>query len=182
VRIRLSKDLSITTGDGKVFTPEWINAQKEVSWQVAQFNFPEVKGTFVDRREENGSKYTLEIFFQGSDHLAEMKDFLNSANDPRFWTIIHPIYDTLIVQPLSIKIDNKKYNVSRLIIPIVETIIDINPKTEVIIEDKIEEETELINVANSIKYANDVTPSSSDKKHNDSDIRRHVHEWEFADY
>jgi len=160
---RVKTDLIIQTGDGKKFTPDWINAKVVVPWQIAEFEYPEVQGTQVDRREQKGSRFNLEIFFQGDDHLDRMKEFVFSAKDKRYWTISHPLYDILTVQPVSMSIDNSKYNVSKITIPLIQTIVDIYPKVEIIIEDKVEEDSDLINEANAVKFDSNVTPSSSDK-------------------
>jgi hypothetical protein len=160
---QVNTEMVIQTGDGKQFTPKWMNAKVAVEYNTAQYNFPNVKGTLVDRREMKGSKFTLEIFFQGDNHLSQMKDFVLSAADPRFWIISHPYYDILTVQPLSLDINNDKYNVSKITIPVIQTITDVYPQVIVIIEDKVEEDAEAISVANGVNFVNNVMPSSRDK-------------------
>jgi uncharacterized membrane protein len=160
---KVKNKMVIQTGDGKQFTPEWINAKVVVDYNTAEFNFPGVHGTLVSRSEQKGSKFSLEFYFQGDDHLEQMKDFVRSAQDKRFWTISHPLYDLLTVQPTSLNIDNSKYNVSKIIASVIHTITDVNPKVLVIIKDTVELETEEINQKSAERFANDVTPSSSDK-------------------
>ena len=137
--------LTIITGDGKEYQPHWLNASVVVPYNVTEFNFPEVKGTYVDRREQLGSKFSLEIYFQGADHLEEMKAFVKSAEDRRPWVIIHPFYDILNVQPAALNIDNSDYNVSKISITATQTIERTYPVTIIIPIDKIDEDIQFIN-------------------------------------
>lgn len=137
--------LAIITGDGKRYEPHWLNASVVVPYNIAEFNFPNVAGTYVDRREQLGSKFSLEIYFQGEDHLDVMKDFVVSAKDRRPWLIIHPFYDILNVQPSALNIDNSEYNISKITITATQTIEKKYPVTLVIPVDKIDEDIQFIN-------------------------------------
>jgi len=159
---QVNKDFEITTGDGRKYIPEWMNANKNTSFNTKEFNFPGVPGTLVDRREPKGSKFELEIFFQGEDHLDVAQAFDISSKDKRFWTISHPLYGILNVQPSSLLFDNTKHNVSKITGVVTETITEINPKAIVIPEDKIEEDTEFANDQMASSFENNVTPTSTD--------------------
>ena len=67
-------------------------------------------GSLLDRREIKGTRFNLEIYFQGADHLDLSDDFIESAKDKRFWTLTHPFYGKMFVQPLSMGVDNKLDN------------------------------------------------------------------------
>lgn len=125
---KIQKELVITTGDGKKYSPQWLNATKEKEYNVAQFEFPNVSGTLVYRSKPKGIKYQLEIYFQGDNHLDNSLAFETSADDPRPWVLSHPLYGALTVQPLSLFTDNTQMNVSKITIPLVETITDQYPK------------------------------------------------------
>ncbi len=159
---QVNKDFEITTGDGRKYIPEWMNANKNTSFNTKEFNFPGVPGTLVDRREPKGSKFELEIFFQGEDHLDVAQAFDISSKDKRFWTISHPLYGILNVQPSSLLFDNTKHNVSKITGVVTETSTEINPKAIVIPEDKIEEDTEFANDQMASSFENNVTPKSTD--------------------
>jgi len=142
---QLKSKLTIITGDGKRYEPQWKDAKVIVGYNVTEFNFPNVKGTYVDKREQIGSKFSLELYFQGDDHLDIMKEFVRSAEDKRPWTILHPFYDVLNVQPEGLSIDNSDYNVSKITITATQTIERVQPVTTIIPADKIDEDVELIN-------------------------------------
>jgi len=125
---QIKTDLKIVTGEGSPFFPNWLNATKDKEYNVAQFEFPNVSGTLVKRGLPKGRKYTLEIYFQGDDHLDVAFNFEQAADDPRAWTLIHPFYGTLIVQPISLSFDNSSYNVTKITGTIVETITEDKPK------------------------------------------------------
>lgn len=125
---RIKNDLVITTGDGKQFRPDYLNPTKSKEYNVAQFNFPGVAGTLVKRNKPQGAKYNLEFYFQGKFNIEEVKIFEVSADDERPWVLSHPIYDELIVQPISISFDNSNLNVTKVLCTVIETITEDNPK------------------------------------------------------
>ena len=155
--------LRIRTGDGKEFTPEWVNAQKVTSYNLAQFEFPNVEGTLVKRNQPKGNKYNLEIFFQGDDHLVTARDFEVAARDPRFWTIVHPYYGEIKVHPVELVFDNSGHNVTKITGQVLETIVDVFPQGSVSQEDQITQEKAEIDEQGSQNYANDnPSPDSKD--------------------
>jgi prophage DNA circulation protein len=134
--------LRIVTGEGSVFEPLWMNAQRELSFNVSEFEFPDVDGTLVARTTSKGKRYPLNIFFQGEDNIEQTTRFLEAAKDRRAWTLTHPLYGEKIVQPLSIQVNEQSFNVSQIQINIVETITEDFPKTAQIPEDKIPNDVE----------------------------------------
>lgn len=128
---RVETDFTITTGDGKLYTLYWVNATKLVEYNIAEFDFPKLGGTLVSRGTPRGARYNLELFFNGEDHIDRANDFEKSAEDQRAWTIAHPLYDSIIVQPLSLIRDNTQMNVTKLMIPVVQTIVQENPITNI---------------------------------------------------
>lgn len=134
---QIKKDLEIQTGDGKKYKPQWISASNSTDYNLTTFEFPNIAGSLVDRRLPKGRKFPLELYFQGEEHLTTAEAFRISANDPRAWTLTHPLYGRLIVQPLSLEINNDKLNVSIIKTEVVETITEDYPKTSVVAKDKI---------------------------------------------
>jgi len=125
---RVNNDFTITTGDGKTYTPKWMKATKEKEFNIAEFEFPEVEGTLVYRSLSKGRRYNIEIYFQGDDHLDVASNFDISSDDPRAWKISHPYYGLITVQPLGLSFDNSKMNVSEITGTLVETITEENPQ------------------------------------------------------
>lgn len=142
---QLKNKMTIITGDGKEYQPEMLNPKVLVGYNVSEFNFPNVEGTYVDKREQLGSKFSLELYFQGENHLETMKEFVFSAKDKRPWIIIHPFYDVLNVQPSSLNIDNSDYNVSKITLTATQTIERVQPLTFIIPVDQIDEDVEITN-------------------------------------
>lgn len=119
---RIQKDISITTGDGKVYQPLYTNANKVREYNVSEFTFNNVSGSFVDRKLPKGYKYELELHFQGSDYVEQTEAFLNSADNPNAWVIQHPLYDQLRVQPSSCVVDDTVINISTIRATVISTI------------------------------------------------------------
>jgi prophage DNA circulation protein len=125
---KVKTELVIKAGDGVEYRPDWLNANKGKEFNVTEFDFPNVNGTLVYRTTPKGSRYNLELYFQGENHLDVASNFMLSANDRRAWTLTHPYYGRLLVQPTSISIDNSVSNISKITCPVIETITDIFPK------------------------------------------------------
>lgn len=119
---QVKKDYTITTGDGKKYTVNWLNARKMVEYNIAMFNFKDLSGTLVKRGVPMGTKYAIEIYFQGADNLDKSKAFQKSAANTKAWTVSHPMYGSLYVQPTSLEFDDSAYNVTKITGEIVETI------------------------------------------------------------
>ena len=155
---RIEADLVIRTGNYKEFRPNWKDATRVVDFNVSEFNFPNLDGTLVARGRPRGTKYDVRFFFQGDDHLDIAEEFRIAANDPRPWTLIHPFYGAIVVQPLSLTFDNTNLNVSEVSGTVVETITDDAPKTSINPVDKIraDSSTTLTTFAN--YFAVDVKP------------------------
>lgn len=158
----IKDNLVITCGDGKQYSPQWMDASFVRDYNIAEFNFPNIAGTLVDRRMPLGRKYNLHIFFQGEDNRDTSDAFLNSADDPRPWTISHPMYGSITVQPTSLQVDRSKLNVSEISGPVLETILTDNPKSTVVPQDKIAADKEALDgaTAESFKAAATSAPLS----------------------
>lgn len=128
---QIQHSLTIATGDGQSYTPNWLNAKKIQEYNLSEFEFPNTPGTLVKRNQPLGVKYALEIYFQGTDHLDVARAFHKSANDPRPWTIQHPFYGIIKVQPVALEFDNSELNVTKITGPVIETIVDDNPITSI---------------------------------------------------
>ncbi len=125
---KIQERLVITTGDRTRYYPNWLNAVKTKEWNVARFEFIDVRGTLVKRGTNKGRTFNIEIYFQGEDHLDIAAQFEDSADDPRPWKIEHPFYGSLLCQPISLQFDNTVYNVSKITGTLVETIDESNPQ------------------------------------------------------
>lgn len=150
---RIQQDIIIQTGDGKRFTPNWLNASLLQQYNITEFNFPNVEGSFVRKRRPRGRKFAIELYFQGDDHLDISEEFRLSAADERHWHILHPFYDEIRVQPQSLTFDNRKYNVSKITGIVIETIAGIFPRSEFSLEDQIIDRKAALNEAAAQNYA-----------------------------
>lgn len=134
---KASDKFTITTGDGEMFTPNWLNPSITKEWNISEFTFPEVSGTLAVRFQPKGRRLNIEIYFQGEDHLDTWEKFDDSSNDKRPWVISHPYYGLIIVQPVSMTSDHSQYNVSKVTVSVVETFtnealkVTINPADDV---------------------------------------------------
>lgn len=160
---KVQTDFLITTGDGKEYKVDWVPTSKEVDYNVAEFDFPGVAGTLVQRGQPKGARYDLEVYFQGEENIEQGLDFQQSANDPRPWTIVHPIYGSVTVQPVSLRFDNRAYNITKITGSLIETITQDNPKNTIVPADKIILDNEALNETFANSFVTDVpVPNTND--------------------
>lgn len=125
---RAKNDLIIVTGDGKEWRPLYLNPSKGKDYNIAQFDFPNVKGSRVERGQPQGRKFPLEFYFTGEFCIEESENFEVSADDPRPWNISHPKYGEILAQPVSINFGDEKENACKITCTVIETIPDDNPR------------------------------------------------------
>lgn len=159
---KIKTDLIITTGDAKEYKPQWLNATKSVDFNITEFDFVNVQGSLVDRREPKARKFNLELYFQGEDCLDTSAAFELSANDKRAWRVSHPFYGSIICHPASLLFDNTKLNVTKITGTIIETITDDKPKSNISPVDKIAEDKQALDDVCAEVFAATVTPEASD--------------------
>jgi hypothetical protein len=155
-------EYTIKCGDGKTYTPLWLNATQSVEYNIAEFDFRNVSGSLVKRTQPKGRRFNLEIIFQGETHLDTADNFRISANDPRVWNILHPLYGSINVHPTSLSFDNTKLNTTTITGTVIETILEDNPQATTDEKSKITEDCENTNAELCDTYAANVTPTASD--------------------
>ena len=162
---KIQKDLVITTGDGKTYTPLYFNASvsKQKDFNISKFEFPHVKGSLVIRRQPMGVQYDIEIMFQGANNLDVSDEFSDSADDPNAWGIFHPIYGEMVVQPIGLKFDNSAFNVTTITGTIIETIDSSALIPASSAPDKVASKATTTNVKLAATYSTDIpSPTVSD--------------------
>ena len=134
----------IRTGDGKVFRPLWKPGESSIEFNTSAYNFINLEGTLVDRKKAQSSKYPLVFWFQGDNHIDEVKAFLNSAKDSRAWEVEHPIYGIINGQPLSIDRNDVDYNVTQIKVDFWESISVDYPDDAISVSDRIKAKSVLV--------------------------------------
>lgn len=158
----VQQDFVIQTGDGKEYRPKWILTSVDIEFNVSLFNFPNTDGTLVYRGTPMGAKHELSIVFDGDNHLDVSESFRISTSDKRAWTVSHPLYGTLTVQPIALKFDNSFYNATHITGSIVETITDDRPKTSINPVDKVNFDSVALQDFMADSFAGDVQPDVKD--------------------
>ena len=138
-------EFTITTGDGKVFTPLWKNGEKSIDFNTSNFDFINLEGSLVTRKKAKGSKYPLVFWFQGEDNISLSNEFEESAKDNRIWTIEHPFYGTLKGQPLNVSRNDNNYGITEINVEFWESIIVDYPNTNISVTDEVNDRVLAIN-------------------------------------
>jgi len=157
---KVNSDFTIITGDKKSYKVNWMNATKMKEYFIAEFTFPDLAGSKVDRGQPKGRRYNLEIYFQGENNIEAAQEFEVSADVLLPWTIQHPLYGNILVQPVSLSFDNSQMNVTKITGQVIETISIENPLTTVNPIDQIALQKEALDESFAISVSK--TPTSSD--------------------
>lgn len=160
---KIRSKITIRTGDGKEFQVDWRNANRSQEYNVAQFEFPSIRGTLVKRSEPKGMQYSIEFYFQGENHLDDAEDFRNSADDKRAWVLKHPLYGSINVQPTSLNYDNNtSLGFTKVTGTLIETITEDRPKTSEDPKDKINQAKVTFDDTAATAFVNNVDPEITD--------------------
>jgi len=127
---KIQDDISIETGDGRVYTPIYSFYKRSFEFNFTEYNYPNIRGSKIDRRLKRSDRYEMMIVFQGADHLDEAKEFLTSAENKKYWLIRHPLFEEFICHPTSLTQDVAGLNTSVITGALIETISDDFPKSE----------------------------------------------------
>jgi hypothetical protein len=157
---------TITTGDGKKYTPKWKNAARSIEYNASLFEFVNVEGTLALRQKPKGAKHGLEFYFDGENAITDGNKFEVSARNTKPWTVQHPFYGTFVCQPLSLNQDNTQLNCSKFNVDVIETISTVYPVSLPIIEDKISQSVVAANAVQEQLYTSSpaATVKTSKKK------------------
>ena len=158
---KIKSQIVIITGDRKRYTPQWKKALKKIEYNVASFNFPNVNGTLVQKREPQGAKYPIEIYFQGEDHLDIAEEFRKSAEDRRHWHILHPLYGDLRVQPSSFTFDNTSPNLTLITGVMLETLPNNFPNNTYSPQERVFEKKEATDLKIASGFVSNSPPATS---------------------
>lgn len=158
--------LEVTTGDGKTYRPIFNNASDTTNVNEAVFEFINREGALVKRGKIGVKQYEVEFHFLGEDAIDAANDFEESARDQRLWTISHPYYDNITVQPSTLNFNRNNLNDVVFTSTLYETITDSSPEETTDIQEDILDSSETISdnsVLNAIETDETTTKSIIDK-------------------
>jgi len=153
---------TITTGDGKVYTPLWKNGETSKEFNATIFDFISLPGGLVDRKQVKARSFPLTFWFQGDDNIEQSEAFDQSANDPRAWTVRHPFYGDITGQPLTLSRNDLSYNITEINVDFWETITESLPKKTASIPDAVKSVASQLVVVSPQEYAAKVDLAPAD--------------------
>ena len=128
---KIKSKMQITTGDGKLYEVLYKleTVKGSFDFNISEFHFPEVSGTKIDRRLRKGSRYPLEFYFHGDNHIDQWNEFNASCSDLRAWQVLHPFYGLITCHPLSIGFDSSGIGNTKVEVTVVESLLNAGPRT-----------------------------------------------------
>lgn len=161
---KIKTDYIITCGDGKSYKVKSFKASFATEYNVTVYDFPGVAGSFADRRQPKARRYNIEIHIDGEDNLDVAGSFADSADHPGKWTVQHPMYGSLNVQPFGLVVDDTVYNDTMITGTIIETINMEGAQSTVAPQDKILADKATCDDSFANSYAANVKPGVAEKQ------------------
>ncbi len=119
---------TIRTGDGQVYTPDLpIGYETSKEFQTATFEYINVDGAEIARKRVKARQFPLTFLFTGENNIDQAEAFDQSCNDPRAWTVRHPMYGDITGQPISVRRGDQNLNATQFSVDFWETITTKNP-------------------------------------------------------
>jgi len=116
---------SITTGDGVTYFPSLpIGYETTKEFNTATFEYINVEGSEIARRNVKARQFPLAFVFTGEDNIDQAEAFDLSCNDNRPWQVAHPMYGGIVGQPISVRRSDAQLNVTQFNVDFWETITD----------------------------------------------------------
>jgi len=153
---------TIKTGDGSVYYPLWRDSVKSTKLNFAKYDFINVRGSFIDRKESESGSFPLNFYFTGEDNLDQAKAFEESAKDKRLWTVTHPFYGTLSGHPTNIERNDNSYGNTEINVLFWESIADDYPQESDSIPDEVKQRVNIVNNLAVQNYASKARPNTGD--------------------
>ena len=153
---------TIKTGDGSVYYPLWRDSVKSTKLNFAKYDFINVRGSFIDRKESESGSFPLNFYFTGEDNLNQAKAFENSAKDKRSWVITHPFYGTLKGHPTNIERNDNSFGNTEINVLFWESIADDYPEDSDSIPDEVEDRVVRLNSLGIQNYVSKAQPKTGD--------------------
>ena len=153
---------TIKTGDGSVYYPLWRDSVKSTKLNFAKYDFINVRGSFIDRKESESGSFPLNFYFTGEDNLDQAKAFENSAKDKRLWNVTHPFYGTLSGHPTNIERNDNSFGNTEINVLFWESIADDYPEDSDSIPDEVEDRVVRLNSLGIQNYVSKAQPQTGD--------------------
>lgn len=153
---------SILTGDNQTYTPLWKPQTLDLDFNISDFEYINVEGTFVERKKAKSPRIPLTFYFQGDDCLDLAEKFYQSSKDPKYWIVSHPYYGSIKGQPLSLSRNDENYGIVGFSVDFWESIVSTSPKKNVSIQDSIYIKSVGIQGDSAKIYASKVNPVPAD--------------------
>ena len=98
---RLRSTITLQSPDGTQFVALWTGNDIEGGKRVGLFDYPMIDGTVAQDLGLKGWTYPLTLSFEGATHDIDAWNFTRAFSQRGSWNVIHPVYGSLTLQPLS---------------------------------------------------------------------------------
>jgi hypothetical protein len=100
---RLRETCEMKSPDGNKFSPLWAGSPRSFTKKLGRFNFPKVKGTYIQDLDVSGDVYPMTVFFEGKDHDKDANKFFIACKERGRWSVTHPVHGLLSLQLSSVE-------------------------------------------------------------------------------
>jgi len=164
-RSRLRETVELTSPEGNSFSAKWQSGPRSIEKKLGIFLYPKVKGNIVQDLDINSARYTINLFFEGSDHDKTAADFFRACGERGTWTVIHPVHGFVDLQLVSAKEVNdpiRSANITEFQTDWIESIDPLTLKTKAELIAEIEEKVKDLNVSAAQQFADNLNQNANE--------------------
>jgi hypothetical protein len=153
---------TITTGDGKVFTPLWKDGETSKEFNYSEYAFPALDGELIDRRRVKARQFPLVFWFTGANNIDVSEEFDTAANDPRAWKVRHPFYGDISGHPLMIRRSDANLNGTEITVEFRESLSGAPIAQSISVPDDVANRYTVLSTTSATDYASKVKLQPAD--------------------
>jgi hypothetical protein len=101
---RLRPFITLISPTGQEFKARWRGDDISISKRIQRVSHPDIDGESTADLGLNSPDYPLTIYFEGKDHDTEALRFSRAIAERGLWSVTHPVYGLLRLQPVKITI------------------------------------------------------------------------------
>lgn len=98
---RLRGSIRLVSPGGEVFTAKWSGNARSVEKKLGIFTYPKFNGAVIQDLGLAGTRYPLQLSFDGDDHDLESSRFFDAFSARGTWQVNHPTKGELTLQPVT---------------------------------------------------------------------------------
>lgn len=112
----------IRTGDGKTYRPVYMSPSKAIKLNSSILEFNNIPGALIKSGLYGYRTFDVKLLFHGENHLNTSASFEESCKNTSHWTVLHPLYGSILCRPIGKVVFDTKGNITTVTCELAETL------------------------------------------------------------